>query len=44
MKTIAFDDKLRKSLVEKGNIRKLDFSWQQTADALWNSVIKTYEQ
>ena len=43
MKSIAFDENLRKSLIEKGNLRKLNFSWQKTADALWDSVLKTTE-
>ncbi|NVO03347.1 MAG: glycosyltransferase family 4 protein [Bacteroidetes bacterium] len=44
MKSITYDENLRKSLIEKGNLRKLDFSWQKSADALWSSVLKTIEQ
>ncbi|MEO6904430.1 MAG: glycosyltransferase family 1 protein [Bacteroidia bacterium] len=31
---------LRSSLIEKGNKRKLDFSWDKTADALWHCIEK----
>jgi len=33
--------KLKQTLVDKGNVRKLDFSWDKTANALWESVLKT---
>jgi glycosyltransferase involved in cell wall biosynthesis len=32
---------LRKNLIEKGRLRKLNYSWDKTAEALWESVIKT---
>lgn len=35
------DDEMRNALIEKGRKRKLDFSWDKTADALWNSIEKT---
>lgn len=35
------DPALRKSLVEKGRIRRQDFSWDKTADALWKSIEAT---
>ena len=34
------DDNLRLSLVEKGKIRKNNFSWDKSADLLWKSVEK----
>ncbi|MBI9038657.1 MAG: glycosyltransferase family 4 protein [Bacteroidales bacterium] len=41
MKKIAFDEKFRSELIDKGKIRKLDFSWQKSADRLWKSIEKT---
>lgn len=35
------DADMRNTLIEKGRKRKLDFSWDKTADALWNSIEKT---
>ncbi len=38
---ISLDENLRNDLIAKGNIRKLEFNWQKTADNLWNSMMKT---
>ncbi len=35
------DEDMRKVLIEKGKKRKLDFSWDKTADALWSSIERT---
>jgi glycosyltransferase involved in cell wall biosynthesis len=35
------DEDMRAVLIEKGKKRKLDFSWDKTADALWKSIEKT---
>ncbi len=35
------DDDMRNALIEKGKKRKLDFSWDKTAEALWKSIEKT---
>jgi glycosyltransferase involved in cell wall biosynthesis len=35
------DEDIRNSLIEKGKKRKLNFSWDKTADALWKSIEKT---
>lgn len=32
---------LRESLIEKGTIQKQKFSWDKTADLLWESILKT---
>jgi glycosyltransferase involved in cell wall biosynthesis len=40
MITISKDDNLRKQLIEKGRIRRNDFSWQKTANLLWNCIEK----
>jgi len=32
------DESIRKTLINKGRKRKLDFSWDKTADALWESI------
>lgn len=40
MNTISKDDNIRKQLIEKGRIRRNDFSWQKTADLLWNCIEK----
>jgi glycosyltransferase involved in cell wall biosynthesis len=41
MLRIHSDPGLRQSLIEKGRQRKLDFSWDKTADALWESILRT---
>ena len=43
MKKIAFDEKIRSELIDKGKIRKLDFTWQKSADRLWNSIERTFQ-
>ncbi len=35
------DEDMCNSLIAKGRKRKLDFSWDKTADALWLSIVKT---
>ncbi len=40
MNRIYTDKELRTQLIEKGRIRRLDFSWDKTADALWDSMEK----
>jgi glycosyltransferase involved in cell wall biosynthesis len=35
------DSGLRSHLVEKGNNRAAEFSWDKAADALWKSILKT---
>lgn len=37
------DEDMRNSLIEKGRKRKLNFSWDKTADLLWKSILKTIE-
>lgn len=32
------NEKLRQELIQKGRIRKLDFSWNKTSQALWESI------
>jgi len=34
------EENLRKDLIQKGNIQKLKFNWQKTADLLWQSFQK----
>ncbi len=41
MMQLYSDEKLRQTLIEKGRIRKLDFSWSKTSAALWQSIEKT---
>jgi glycosyltransferase involved in cell wall biosynthesis len=43
MVKIATDPSLSHSLNEIARERKLDFSWQKTADRLWNSIEKALE-
>jgi glycosyltransferase involved in cell wall biosynthesis len=40
MKKLTLDTNLRSSLIEKGRIRRNEFSWDKTADKLWSSVLK----
>lgn len=41
MKKIAADEKLRNDLIAKGRIQGQRYSWDKSADALWNSIEKT---
>ena len=38
---IASQPEKRAALIEKGKLRKNDFSWQKSADLLWSSIEKT---
>lgn len=40
MNKIDSDEEFRLSLIEKGKIRRNDFSWDKTAENLWNSIEK----
>lgn len=44
MKAMASDEKLRTQLVANGKLRRANFSWDKSADALWNSMVKTMNQ
>lgn len=41
MVSIAKDEGLRKELIQKGQERAKNFTWQRTADLLWDSILKT---
>ncbi len=41
MNRIYNEPTLRQELIEKGRIRKLEFSWDKTAKLLWESIEKT---
>lgn len=43
MISIAKDELLRKQLIQKGQERAKQFTWQRTADLLWESISKTLE-
>jgi glycosyltransferase involved in cell wall biosynthesis len=36
----VLDPEVRKALIEKGRVRAQDFSWDRTADVIWNSLMK----
>jgi glycosyltransferase involved in cell wall biosynthesis len=40
MQKISANESLRKTLIEKGNKQKDKFSWEKTANLLWESVEK----
>ena len=44
MELIATDEMLRMNLIEKGRIQRQKFSWQQTADRLWDWMMKALQQ
>ena len=44
MNRISTDNELRKILIEKGKIQRTKFSWDLTAEKLWQSIIKTIEK
>lgn len=39
----VMDENVRKSLIEKGRIRKNDFSWDKTAEGWWKVIVKRGE-
>lgn len=39
---LAADENLQKELIRAGLKRQADFSWDKTADQLWDSVLKTH--
>lgn len=41
MLAVFRDEKLRNELISKGRINRKRFSWERTADLLWDSIIKT---
>ena len=43
MEKLVNDPNLVQELVKKGNKRKLDFSWDKTAELLWQSCVKTLQ-
>jgi len=43
MQQIAGNESLRKDLIEKGRIRKNNFSWDKTASLLWESIEKCFK-
>ncbi|MCX6270205.1 MAG: glycosyltransferase family 1 protein, partial [Bacteroidetes bacterium] len=44
MQTVASSADIRKELIIKGLARVKEFSWQRSADLLWNSILKTIQQ
>ena len=44
MEQISTDSELRKHLIEKGKIQRNKFSWDLTAEKLWQSILKTIQQ
>lgn len=44
MEAVSLDEKLRTNLVEKGMLQRKKFTWQQTADKLWECVMKAMEE
>lgn len=44
MRSIYNDENLRNVLIEKGRKRKQDFSWDKTADLLWESIQRTMNE
>lgn len=40
LKKMAEDESLRLSLIEKGNKRAAEFSWDKTAETVWNALMK----
>lgn len=44
MMSLSENEDLRRELIEKGRIQRKKFSWDKTADALWNSILKAVDQ
>jgi len=43
MLSVAHNPQLRQELIAKAQIQRQKFSWQKTADNLWNSIVKCLE-
>ena len=43
MKRIYSDETLRSELIENGKTRAKEFSWDKTADAVWDTIVEVYE-
>ena len=41
MMQLATDPELYRLLIEKGRHRRLYFSWEKTAERLWESILRT---
>lgn len=44
LKLVYRDENLRKELIEKGKLQRARFSWQKTADNLWNCIQKEIDK
>ncbi len=44
MNTLANNKDLREQLISAGNIRKLEFSWDKTAEKLWGTIEKALNE
>lgn len=44
MKMMSESDVLRKELIDKARMQRTKFSWDQSADALWKSILKTVQE
>ena len=44
MLTVYENQNLVEEMIKKGRTRRKDFSWDKTAEELWNSIIKTVKQ
>ncbi len=44
MTKLSTDEHLRSQLIAEGNKRKLDFSWDKTAEKLWTSIEKALKE
>ena len=44
MQAVDGDPVLRSKLIEKGRVRRLRFSWDKTADLLWNCIERAWMQ
>ena len=43
MNQISTDSELQQILIEKGKIQRNKFSWDLTAEKLWQSILRTIE-
>jgi len=44
MEQLATNEQLRKELIRKGAVRCENFSWELSANLLWQSIMKTIHQ
>jgi glycosyltransferase involved in cell wall biosynthesis len=43
LERVVSDDEVREQMIERGRVRRRMFSWDITAEKMWESMMKTVE-